>query len=174
MLVALVAGPAMSRTKAAPGETPFRIKAVAMGMERPNVVAFINIDQGAVGNWAERRSIAYTSYTDIAQKPQVYDLIYNEVIRVNKSLAEDEQLQGAQIHKYLILHKELDPDDAEITRTRKIRRRFIAEKYANLIEALYSDRETVEVEAKVTYEDGRTTTINANLKIREVEVFSND
>jgi long-chain acyl-CoA synthetase len=153
--------------------SPYIKEAVAIGMERPNVVAFINIDQGAVGNWAERRSIAYTSYTDIAQKPQVYDLIYNEVIRVNKSLAEDEQLRGAQIRKYLILHKELDPDDEEITRTRKIRRGFIAKKYADLIEALYSDRESVDVEAKVTYEDGRTTMINANLKIREAEVFGN-
>ena len=153
---------------------PYIKEAVAIGMDKPYVVAFINIDQGAVGNWAERRSIAYTSYTDIAQKPQVYDLIYNEAIRINKSLFEDEQLRGAQIHKYLILHKELDPDDAEITRTRKIRRGFIAEKYADLIEALYSDRDSVEVKAKVTYEDGRTTMINADLKIREVEVFSDD
>lgn len=151
---------------------PYIKEAVAIGMDKPYVTAFINIDHGAVGNWAERRSIPYTSYTDIAQKPQVYDLIYNDVIRVNKSLAEDEQLKGAQINKYLILHKELDPDDAEITRTRKIRRRFIAEKYADLIEALYSDRDSVNVQAKVTYEDGRTTLINATLKIREVEVFS--
>ena len=153
---------------------PYIKEAVAIGQDKPFVVTFINIDQGAVGNWAERRSIAYTSYTDIAQKPEVYDLIYDEAIRVNKSLVEDEQLRGAQIHKFLILHKELDPDDAEITRTRKIRRRFIAEKYADLIEALYSDRDSVEVKAKITYEDGRTTTINAKLKIREVEVFTND
>jgi long-chain acyl-CoA synthetase len=150
--------------------SPYIKEAVAMGMDKPYVVAFINIDPEAVGSWAERRSIAYTSYTDIAQKPEVYDMIYNEVIRVNKSLFEDEQLRGAQINKYLILHKELDPDDAEITRTRKIRRGFIAEKYADLIEALYSDRDSVKVQAKVTYEDGRTTTINADLKIRGVEV----
>jgi long-chain acyl-CoA synthetase len=137
------------------------------------VVVLINIDPGAVGNWAERRSLAYTSYTDIAQKPEVYNLIYNEAIRVNKGLCQDKQLRGAQINKYLILHKELDPDDAEITRTRKIRRRFIAQKYADLIEALYSDQDNVEVRAKITYEDGRTTTINAKLKIREVEVFTN-
>ncbi|MCP4665267.1 MAG: long-chain fatty acid--CoA ligase, partial [Deltaproteobacteria bacterium] len=152
--------------------SPYIKEAVAIGMDKPYVVSFINIDQGAVGNWAERRSLPYTSYTDIAQKPEVYDLIYHEAIRVNKSLAEDEQLRGAQIHKYLILHKELDPDDEEITRTRKIRRRFIAEKYAELIDALYSDRDSVEVKAKVTYEDGRTTMINADLKIREVEVFA--
>jgi len=152
--------------------SPYIKEAVAIGMDKPCVTAFINIDQGAVGNWAERRSIAYTSYTDMAQNPQVYDMIYNEIIRVNKSLAEDEQLKGAQINKYLILHKELDPDDEEITRTRKIRRKFIAEKYANLINALYSDQDSVEIKAKITYEDGRTTMINANLKIREVEVFS--
>jgi long-chain acyl-CoA synthetase len=129
---------------------PYIKEAVAIGQDKPYVVTFINIDPGAVGNWAERRSIAYTSYTDIAQKPEVYDLIYKEAIRVNKSLVEDEQLRGAQIHKYLILHKELDPDDEEITRTRKIRRRFIAEKYADLIEALYSERDSVEVKAKFT------------------------
>jgi long-chain acyl-CoA synthetase len=132
---------------------------------------FVNIDLGAVGNWAERRNIAYTSYTDIAQKPEVYQLIQEEVVRVNKSLSEDEHLRGAQIHKYLILHKELDPDDGEITRTRKVRRRFIAEKYADLIDALYSDRDSVETQAKVTYEDGRTMTTTAQLKIREMEVF---
>lgn len=152
--------------------SPYIKEAVAIGMDRPYVAAFINIDPEAVGSWAERRSIAYTSYTDISQKPEVYDLVYNEVMRVNKSLFGDEQLRGAQINKYLILHKELDPDDAEITRTRKIRRGFIAEKYANLIEALYSNRDNVAVQAKITYEDGRTTMINAELKIREVEVFT--
>jgi long-chain acyl-CoA synthetase len=152
---------------------PYIKEAVTVGQDKPYVVVLINIDPGAVGNWAERRSLAYTSYTDIAQKPEVYNLIYNEAIRVNKGLCQDKQLRGAQINKYLILHKELDPDDAEITRTRKIRRRFIAQKYADLIEALYSDQDNVEVRAKITYEDGRTTTINAKLKIREVEVFTN-
>jgi long-chain acyl-CoA synthetase len=151
--------------------SPYIKEAVAIGMDKPQVVAFINIDSGAVGNWAERRHIPYTGYTDIAAKPEVYDLVYDEVVRVNKSLAEDEQLKGAQIHKYLILHKELDPDDEEITRTRKIRRKFIAQKYAELIDALYSDSDHVAVEAKITYEDGRTTTINADLKIRAVEVL---
>jgi long-chain acyl-CoA synthetase len=150
---------------------PYVKEAVAIGMDRPYVTMFVNIDLGAVGNWAERSNIAYTSYTDIAQKPEVYDLIHEEVVRVNKSLSEDEHLRGAQVRKYLILHKELDPDDGEITRTRKIRRRFIAEKYADLIEALYSDRDSVETQAKVTYEDGRTMTTTAQLKIREMEVF---
>ena len=152
--------------------SPYIKEAVAIGMGKPHVSAFINIDLGAMGSWAERRNIPYAGYTDLAQKPEVYDLIREEVCRVNRSLSEDAQLRGAQIHKYLILHKELDPDDGEITRTRKVRRRFIAEKYAPLIDALYSDRDSVETEAKVTYEDGRTSTTTARLKIRKVEVFS--
>ena len=102
------------------------------------------------------------------RSPEVYDLIQREVERVNRSLIEDEVLRGARIRKFLILHKELDPDDEEITRTRKVRRGYIAQKYAALIEALYGDREHVAVEAKVTYEDGRTGTIRADVRIREV------
>jgi long-chain acyl-CoA synthetase len=143
-------------------------EAVCIGQERPYVAALINIDLAAVGNWAERRNIAYTSYTDLAQKPEVYELIRQEVARVNRSLLEEEQLRGAQIRRFLLLHKELDPDDQEITRTRKVRRGFVAQKYAALIDALYSDREHVQVEAQVTYEDGRTGTVRADLKIRDV------
>jgi long-chain acyl-CoA synthetase len=151
--------------------SPFIKEAVAHGMNKDYVAAFIDIDYGAVGNWAERRHIAYTSYTDLAQKPEVYDLIYNEILRVNKSLSEDEQLRGAQIKRFLLLHKELDPDDGEITRTRKVRRKFIAEKYDNLIGALYSDKDSVAVDATFTYEDGRTTTMKADLRIRESETY---
>ena len=146
--------------------SPYVREAVCVGQARPYVTGLINIDLAAVGNWAERRGIAYTSYTDLAQKPEVYELIHQEVERVNRSLAEDEVLRGAQLRKFLILHKELDPDDEEITRTRKIRRGYIAQKYAPLIEALYDGREHVEVEAKVTYEDGRTGTIRADVRIR--------
>jgi long-chain acyl-CoA synthetase len=148
--------------------SPYVKEAVCVGAERPFVTAMINIDLAAVGSWAERRNIAYTSYTDLSQKPEVYELIGQEVARVNRSLTEDAVLKGAQIRKFLILHKELDPDDEEITRTRKVRRGHIARKYAALIEALYGDRDHVEVEAKVTYEDGRTGTIRADVKIREV------
>ena len=148
--------------------SPYVKEAVCIGAHRPHVTALINIDLTAVGNWAERRKIAYTSYTDLSQKPEVYDLIQREVERVNRSLIEDEVLRGARIRKFLILHKELDPDDEEITRTRKVRRGYIAQKYAALIEALYGDREHVAVEAKVTYEDGRTGTIRADVRIREV------
>ena len=148
--------------------SPYVKEAVCIGAHRPHVTALINIDLTAVGNWAERRKIAYTSYMDLSQKPEVYDLIQREVERVNRSLIEDEVLRGARIRKFLILHKELDPDDEEITRTRKVRRGYIAQKYAALIEALYGDREHVAVEAKVTYEDGRTGTIRADVRIREV------
>jgi long-chain acyl-CoA synthetase len=149
--------------------SPFVKEAVALGPGRPYVTMLVNIDLAAVGNWAERRGIAYTSYTDLSQKPEVYDLIQGEVARVNRSLAvEDEVLRGAQIRKFLILHKELDPDDEEITRTRKVRRGYIAQKYATLIEALYGDRDRVSMEAQVTYEDGRTGTIRADVAIREL------
>jgi long-chain acyl-CoA synthetase len=148
--------------------SPFVKEAVTLGPGRPYVAALVNIDLGAVGNWAERRGIAYTSYTDLSQKPEVYDLIQQEVERVNRSLAVDEVLRGARIRKFLILHKELDPDDEEITRTRKVRRGHVARKYAALIEALYGDRDRVAVEAQVTYEDGRTGTIRADVAIREV------
>ena len=150
--------------------SPYIKEAVCVGQDRPYVTAMINVDLMAVGNWAERRNIPYTSYTDLSQKAEVHDLIGLEVVRVNRSLSEEELLRGAQIRKYLILHKELDPDDQEMTRTRKVRRRFIAEKYAPLIEALYSDADHVAVEAKVTYEDGRTGTVRADVKIREAEL----
>jgi len=148
--------------------SPYIKEAVAIGQDRPYVTAMINIDVESVGNWAEKRNLAYTGYTDLAQKPEVYDLIVDEVRKVNESLDEEERLRGTKIRKFLILHKELDPDDEEITRTRKLRRGFIAEKYKDLINALYSDADHVVTEAKVTFEDGRTTTVQADLDIREV------
>ena len=148
--------------------SPFIKEAVVYGQERPFVGAFINIDLGAVGNWAERRGLAYTSYTDLAVRPQVYDLIQGEIARVNTSLADDPQMAGAQIRRFLILHKELDPDDGELTRTRKVRRRFVAEKYATLIEALYGSDDRVTVETQVVFEDGRSGTLKAELLLRDV------
>ncbi len=149
--------------------SPFIKEAMCVGQGSTYVSALINIDLAAVGSWAERRNIPYTSYADLAQMPEVYELIYPEIVRVNKSLGEDELLRGAQIRKYLILHKELDADDQEMTRTRKLRRGFIAEKYKPLIDALYSDADHIKVEAKVTYEDGRTGTVRADVRIRDVE-----
>jgi long-chain acyl-CoA synthetase len=152
--------------------SPYIKEAVCVGDGRPFVAALLNIDLVSVGNWAERRGLAYTSYTDLAQKPEVYELIRQEVVRVNRSLLEDEALRGAQIRRFLLLHKELDPDDQEITRTRKVRRGFIGQKYAPLIEALYGIGDSVQVEAQVTYEDGRTATVRAAVRLGEAETFA--
>jgi long-chain acyl-CoA synthetase len=151
--------------------SPYIKEAVCVGHGRGFVGALINIDLASVGNWAERRGLAYTSYTDLAQKPQVYELIRQEVVRVNRSLLDEEALRGAQIRRFLLLHKELDADDQEITRTRKVRRGFVAQKYAPLIEALYGAADHVNVEAQVTYEDGRTATVRAAVRISEAETF---
>jgi len=152
--------------------SPYIKEAVCVGDGRPFVAALLNIDLVSVGNWAERRGLAYTSYTDLAQKPEVYELIRQEVVRVNRSLLEDEALRGAQIRRFLLLHKELDPDDQEITRTRKVRRGFIGQKYAPLIEALYGAGDSVQVEAQVTYEDGRTATVRASVRLGDAETFA--
>jgi long-chain acyl-CoA synthetase len=143
-------------------------EAVVHGADRPYVAVLINIDLEAVGNWAERRGLAYTSYTDLAARPEVYDLIQGEIQRVNASLAAEPQMAGAQIQRFLILHKELDPDDGELTRTRKVRRGVIAQKYGDLITALYSNDGHVEIEAQVMFEDGRSGTIRADLQIRDI------
>jgi long-chain acyl-CoA synthetase len=151
--------------------SPYIREAVCIGQGRPFVAALLNIDIAAVGSWAERRGLAYTSYMDLSQKPEVHELLRGEIARVNRSLLAEPQLRGAQIRRFLVLHKELDPDDQEITRSRKVRRGFIAEKYAALVEALYSDRDHVAVQAQVMYEDGRTGTVRADVQIREAEVF---
>ncbi len=143
--------------------SPYIKEAVAVGQDRPFVAAMVNIDMENVGKWAERRQIAYTTYTDLAQKPEVYDLIGREVERVNRDLPE-----ATRIRKYLLLHKELDPDDEEVTRTRKVRRKFVAEKYANIIQALYGDGELVPVSSVITYQDGRKATIQTELQIRTI------
>ena len=150
--------------------SPYIKEAMTVGQDRPYVSALVNIDMEAVGNWAEKRNLMYTSYTDLAQKPQVYELIHGEMVRVNGMLAQDEQLSGARIKKFLILHKELDPDDEEITRTRKLRRRFVTQKYESLIDALYTDADSVGVEAKVTFEDGRTASIKADVTLQSVQM----
>jgi long-chain acyl-CoA synthetase len=148
--------------------SPFIREAVTVGVERPFVAALINFDLESLENWAERRGLAYTGYQDLSQKPETYQLIHDEIVRINKSLALDKELAGAQIRRFLILNKELDADDGEITRTRKLRRNVIAERYGGLIEALYSDAAAVDSEVQVTYEDGRTAVIRGRLAIREV------
>ncbi|HCE10096.1 MAG TPA: long-chain fatty acid--CoA ligase [Oxalobacteraceae bacterium] len=151
---------------------PFIKEAVAFGDGRAQCNAFINIDMDAVGNWAERRGIAYSGYTDLAGHAAVYDLIAGCVEKVNADLAGDELLADSQIHRFLILHKELDPDDDELTRTRKVRRGFIATKYAVLIEALYSGKASQYIETEVKFEDGRQGKVAADLQIRDVKIFA--
>jgi long-chain acyl-CoA synthetase len=146
-------------------------EAVAFGSNRDKVCAFINIDMGSVGNWAERRGIPYSGYTDLAAKPEVYALIRDCVEKVNAELAGEGSLAASQIHRFLILHKELDPDDDELTRTRKVRRAFVAEKYAVLIDALYGGRSAQHIETQVKFEDGRAGVVAANLAIAEAKVF---
>jgi len=147
---------------------PYIKEAVTFGDGRDYVAAFINIDLAAVGNWAERRGLAYSGYADLAQQPAVLELLDDCVRKVNADLAAETRLAGSQIRRYLVLHKELDADDGELTRTRKVRRGFIAEKYAPLVDALYSNRDRCSVEAEVTFEDGRKGKISAELTIRDV------
>ncbi|MEM1375003.1 MAG: AMP-binding protein [Pseudomonadota bacterium] len=146
---------------------PNVLEAVVLGNGRETCVAFINIDLNAVGNWAERNNIAYGGYQELSQHPQVRDAIRAHVEEVNRSVAADEMLNGCQIHRFLVLHKELDADDGELTRTRKVRRRIIEEKYEDLITALYDGSETVSTETEVTYEDGRKGSIRATLTLMD-------
>jgi long-chain acyl-CoA synthetase len=142
---------------------------VAFGHQRDKVTAFINIDMEAVGNWAERRGIAYSGYTDLAAHEQTYALVRECVEKVNADLAQEALMADTQVHRFLVLHKELDPDDDELTRTRKVRRKFIAEKYAVLIEALYGGKASQYIETQVKFEDGRTGTVAADLRIMDLK-----
>jgi len=146
-------------------------EAVAFGHQREMVCAFINIDIGAVGNWAERRGIAYSGYADLAAKDDVCQLIRQCVEEVNAQLLSEGMLADSQIHRFLVLHKELDPDDDELTRTRKVRRGFIAEKYAVLIDALYTGRTSQFIETQVRFEDGRTGRVAADLQILDAKTL---
>jgi long-chain acyl-CoA synthetase len=144
---------------------------VAYGDGRDQVCVMINIDFDAVGNWAERRNLPYAGYTDLAQKPQVYELIKECVEKVNADLAEDALLAGSQVSRFLVLHKELDADDGELTRTNKVRRGFIAEKYQPLVDALYSDKTSQYIETVVKFEDGRTGSVSATLRLENAKTF---
>jgi long-chain acyl-CoA synthetase len=126
----------------------------------------------AVGNWAEKQNLAYAGYTDLAQKPQVVELVRECVEKVNADLAADEHLAGSQISRFLILHKELDADDGELTRTRKVRRGFIAERYQVLVDALYSGASEQFIETPVKFEDGRSGVVSATLRIADAKTFA--
>ncbi|MFN3954131.1 MAG: AMP-binding protein [Pararhodobacter sp.] len=149
---------------------PNILETVVFGNGRDKCTAFINIDLSAVGNWAERNNIAYSSYQELAGHPRVLEMIQGHVEETNASIAQDEMLSGCQVHRFLVLHKELDADDGEMTRTRKVRRRIIEEKFADLIAALYDGSSSVYTETEVTYEDGRKGKIKATLELRDAKV----
>ncbi len=153
---------------------PNILETVVFGAGREMACAFVNIDLNAVGNWAERNNIAYGSYQELAGLKPVLDMIQSHVEEVNQSLAQDAMLSGCQIHRFLVLHKELDADDGELTRTRKVRRNIIAEKYADLIAALYGGKAEIYTETEVTYEDGRKGKIKATLEIRDAGVVARE
>lgn len=144
--------------------SPYVKEAVVFGGDWPFVTAMINIDMENTGKWAENNQIAYTTYTDLAQKPDVYDLVRQQVERANADLPD-----AARIRRFLLLHKELDADDAELTRTRKVRRGYVAQRYDDIISALYSHGDFLNVESNITYQDGRSAIIKTTLRIETVE-----
>jgi len=151
---------------------PYIKEAVCFGHGRDKVCAFVNFDMEAVSNWAEKRNLPYTGYTDLAAQHAVYELVRECVEKVNRDLAADAALGNSQIHRFLILQKELDADDGELTRTRKVRRRHIGEKYAALVDALYSGKASCFIETQMRFEDGRTGTVSADLRIMEAKTYS--
>ena len=150
---------------------PFIKEAVAFGDRREKVCAFINIDFEAVGNWAERRNLPYAGYTDLAAKPEVLELVRECVEKVNADLSADTMLAGSQISRFLVLHKELDADDGELTRTRKVRRGYIGEKYQVLVDALYGGSKEQFIETAVKFEDGRSGSVSATVKIIDAKTY---
>ncbi|HSW19880.1 MAG TPA: AMP-binding protein [Ramlibacter sp.] len=150
---------------------PYIKEAVAVGDRREIACAMINIDFEAVGNWAERRNLPYAGYTDLAAKPQVLQLVKECVEKVNADLAADDRLATSQVHRFLVLHKELDADDGELTRTNKVRRGYVAEKYQSLVAALYGGKTEQFIETQVKFEDGRTGSVSATLPIIDAKTF---
>jgi len=151
---------------------PYIKEAVAFGHDRDRVCAFINFDFEAVANWAEKRNMPYTGFIDLASREEVLSLVRECIERVNADLAAEPEVANSQIRRFLILHKELDADDGELTRTRKVRRAFIADRYRGLLDALYGGKDSVHVEMQVKYEDGRTGMLAADLAIRDAKTFS--
>ncbi len=151
---------------------PYIKEVVALGDRREKVCVMVNIDVEAVGNWAERRNLPYAGYTDLAQKPEVYQLILECVEKVNADLAGDALLAGSQVSRFLVLHKELDADDGELTRTNKVRRGFIADKYGVLVDALYAGKNEQYIETQVKFEDGRTGSVSATLALSDAKTFT--
>jgi long-chain acyl-CoA synthetase len=144
--------------------SPFIMDAVIIGQEKPYITAMISVDAGNVGKWAENNQIAYTTFTDLSQKKEVYELIALEVAKTNQSLP-----RVAQIRRFVLLYKELDADDEELTRTRKVRRKFVIERYMDLVEALYGDREELDIEADIKYQDGSAYRMKTRVMVKRVE-----
>ena len=151
---------------------PNILEAVVFGAGKERCVAFVNIDLSAVGNWAERNNIAYSSYQELAGHTKVLEMVKEHIEEVNISISEDKMLAGCQVHRFIVLHKELDADDGELTRTRKVRRKIIGEKFKDLVTALYDGSGSVYTETEVTYEDGRKGKISANLDIVDAKVIN--
>ena len=146
-------------------------EAVAFGDNKDFVTCFVNIDLEAVASWAERNNVAYSGYIDLAGQSSVYDLIATEIDKVNRDLSQDSELSGSQIKRFLILHKELDADDGELTRTNKVRRGLISERYGMLVDAFYNNKNHCFIETEVTFEDGRKGAISADLKIKDMNIY---
>ncbi len=142
--------------------SPFIKEAVTVGHNRDFIIAMICIDFGIVGNWAEKNRVNYTTYTDLASKPEVVDLIQREVEKVNKGLPEN-----AKVKRFVLLYKELDPDDDELTRTRKVRRHFVEEKYREIIEGMYRGDDSIRIEAIIKFQDGKTSTIRTVMAVKK-------
>jgi long-chain acyl-CoA synthetase len=151
---------------------PYIKEAVAFGHGRDRVCVFVNMDMEAVGNWAEKRGMPYAGYVDLASRDEVYDLVRECIEKVNADLSAEPEIAASQIHRFLILHKQLEADDGELTRTSKVRRLHVGEKYVSLVDAMYTGKPMVHVEAQVRYEDGRSGSISADLKIRDAKTFA--
>jgi long-chain acyl-CoA synthetase len=145
--------------------SPYVKEAVVIGHHRPFLTAMLCIDMGVVGKWAEKNRLSYTTYTDLSAKPQVYDLLQREVDLVNQKLPE-----AARIATFVLLYKELDADDEELTRTRKVRRGFVEERYQEVIAALYGDAPEVAIDTTIKFQDGKTTRIRTTLLVRKLQV----
>ena len=143
--------------------SPYIIDALVIGQDQPFITAMINIDMNNVGKWAESNQLPYTTFTDLSQKDKVYDLIEKEVVKINETLPK-----VAQVKRFVLLYKELDADDEELTRTRKVRRKFVVEKYKHLIDALYGDQEELEVESNIRYRDGKEFRMKTKVNVKHV------
>ena len=150
---------------------PYIKEAVAIGADKDKVVAMINIDFPACSNYAERQNLPFAGYIDLTSRNEIYNVIAECVDKVNEDLQNDSVMGASQIHRFLILHKELEADDGELTRTNKVRRGFIAERFEPLINALYDGTEEQHIETEVTFEDGRKGSVSGDIKIRDAKVL---